>query len=144
MLTNKEESPIAQIFRALDTDGNGKISKLELLEASKSLKLFTAEEVDEIFENCDMDKSGFIDYSEFITASINWNQAFKKEKAQMVFDYFDSEKCGNLSLKDFKACFNNISKSEWKEFLSGVDRNNDGKISLQEFKEYIVSFINNE
>lgn len=143
MLTNQEESPLGQMFRALDTDGNGKLCREELLQASSSFKLFTPEEVEQIFENCDMDKSGFIDYSEFLTASMSWNQVFNKEKVQMVFDYFDSEKCGNLSLEELKKNFKNISEPEWKEFLSEVDTNKDGNISLQEFKEYLVSFISN-
>jgi len=141
MLTNQEESPLGQMFRALDADGNGKLCREELLQASNSFKLFTPEEVEEIFENCDMDKSGFIDYSEFLTASMSWNQVFNKEKVQMVFNYFDSEKCGNLSLEELKKNFTNISEPEWKEFISEVDTNKDGNISLQEFKEYIVSFL---
>jgi calcium-dependent protein kinase len=139
MLTHQEESPIAKMFRALDSDGNGKLSKQELVETSTSLKLFTPEEAEEIFEKCDMDRSGFIDYNEFLVATMSWNQLLSDQKAQMVFKYF--EKCGKLSLDELKSCFTNVSEKEWREFLLQVDEDKNGDISLQEFKEYLINTI---
>ena len=139
MLTQQEESKLGNMFKALDVDGNGKLSKEELIQASQSFKLFTEKEVDDIFENCDIDRSGFIDYSEFLVATMGWNQLFSQEKANMLFKYF--EKCGNLSLDDFRACFNNITQDEWNEFLREVDGNKDGNISIEEFKLYLVNAV---
>lgn len=129
------------MFKALDTDGNGKLSKEELIQASENFKLFTTKEVDDIFENCDIDRSGFIDYSEFLVATMSWNQLFSEEKANMLFRYF--EKCGNLSLDDFRACFNNVTQDEWNGFLGEVDGNKDGNVSIEEFKLYLVNAVKN-
>lgn len=56
----------------MDVNGDGKLSREELLEAYS--KEFSIEEADEKVENImklvDIDNSGFIDYSEFITASV--------------------------------------------------------------------------
>lgn len=141
MLTQQEESKLGSMFKALDTDGNGKLSKEELIQASENFKLFTTKEVDDIFENCDIDRSGFIDYSEFLVATMSWNQLFSEEKANMLFRYF--EKCGNLSLDDFRACFNNVTQDEWNEFLGEVDGNKDGNVSIEEFKLYLVNAVKN-
>jgi calcium-dependent protein kinase len=38
----------------------------------------------------DMDANGAIDYTEFITASVNKNKLLTKERLKQAFDHFDS------------------------------------------------------
>lgn len=143
MLTSKEETPLSRMFKELDADGNGKLSKDELETVCKHHAMITPEEVDEIFTNCDIDKSGFIDYSEFLTISMTWNNVLKEEKLKMIFDYFQIGKSGNISVKDFKETFPHIPEEDWLEFLKEVDSNNDGNIDLEEFQAYISKALAN-
>ena len=61
------------MFRQLDTDNSGTLSKEELLEGYKQhMSELDAElEVEEILRTADIDGSGEIDFTEFITASMD-------------------------------------------------------------------------
>ena len=82
---------MAKIFKALDKNGDGKLSKDEILDGYENFfgKHLDPEEVERMFESIDIDKSGFIDYSEFVVASMNEKQLLTNEKLQQAFKMFD-------------------------------------------------------
>ena len=49
----------------------------------------TEYEIEEMFDRIDIDKSGEIDYSEFVMATINEKNLLTKEKLQAAFNMFD-------------------------------------------------------
>jgi len=59
-----------------------------------------------MFDAVDIDKSGFIDYSEFVVAAMNEKTLLTNEKLQTAFNMFDKDASGF------------ISKDEIKEILS--------------------------
>lgn len=59
-------------------------------------------EVDKIMENCDLDKNGFIEYSEFISASINKRNLMTKERLKAAFEMFDRDQDGFISQLELK------------------------------------------
>ena len=141
MLTNQEESQLGSLFKLLDVNGDGRLSKEELTEACSKIGSINIEEIEAIFENIDIDKSGFIDYSEFLAVSMTWNHVLKQEKIQMVYNYFDTEKNGSLSLETFKSYFPLITSEEWEAFLNKIDSDKSGNISLNEFRDYIAELL---
>lgn len=141
MLTSQEESPLVLMFKAIDIDGNGKLCKKELHMACLKFGLMSEEELDEIFDTCDIDKSGFIEYSEFLTVSMTWNHILKREKIQMIFEFFDMGRDGTLTVQELRANFTQFGDEEWKEFLDVVDTNKDGVISLDEFRNYLCRLV---
>mmetsp|Transcript_10278 Transcript_10278/g.10211 ORF Transcript_10278/g.10211 Transcript_10278/m.10211 type:complete len:286 (-) Transcript_10278:258-1115(-) len=66
-----EEKEYIAIFKSLDSNNDGIISKAELVEQCKTLALEDIGEVEEILESCDIDGNGDIEYSEFILAATN-------------------------------------------------------------------------
>jgi calcium-dependent protein kinase len=46
-------------------------------------------EVERIMNNCDIDKNGHIDYSEFINATIDKRKLLSKERLKAAFQLFD-------------------------------------------------------
>jgi calcium-dependent protein kinase len=75
--TEEEMEYMQKTFKAIDLDGNGKISKNELLKGyirlyqPKLTEEDVREEVDLIWEQIDVDGSGEIDYSEWALAAAN-------------------------------------------------------------------------
>ena len=57
----------------MDSNGDGKLQYDELLEGYKKIhgETFAKEEVDRIFALVDVDHSGEIDFSEFVTATVD-------------------------------------------------------------------------
>ena len=77
-LSTSDQSDLIQAFKRFDKNGNGTISKDELLDGYKELyahRNLTLQqlhfEVDNIWMKIDMDGSGAIDYTEWTVGTIN-------------------------------------------------------------------------
>ena len=55
-----------------------------------------------MFDSVDTDKSGFIDYSEFVVAAMNENQLTTNEKMQAAFKMFDKDGSGIISADEIR------------------------------------------
>ena len=91
-LINKEEmTELQKAFQSLDKNNDGKLSKEELLEGfSQAMGQTAAEiEVERIMKTCDIDKNGHIDYTEFISATIDKRKLLSKERLKAAFQLFD-------------------------------------------------------
>ncbi|KAL9058245.1 MAG: hypothetical protein Q9162_001844 [Coniocarpon cinnabarinum] len=61
------EEEMRQAFKVFDKDGSGTLSKAEVREVMRSLgENITEEELDEMMREVDLDKSGTIDFKEFM------------------------------------------------------------------------------
>ena len=89
-LSSKEIGALTDAFKKMDENGDGKLSFAEFKEGLKSMK--DEEEIKEIMDSIDTDKSGFVDYTEFIAATMNENIFLQKEKMWPTFTFFDKVK----------------------------------------------------
>lgn len=94
MSTKKEQEELYKTFKALDKNGDGKITKEELISGYKTIYGLMdedqiQEEVDKIFRAADIDGNGELDYSEWQVATINKRQILQEEKLQSAFKLFD-------------------------------------------------------
>jgi len=74
LLADKEElRNLRKVFKALDVDGDGTISKEEMENAAKEFidANFRESKWGQIIESLDMDGDGTVDYHEFITSATN-------------------------------------------------------------------------
>jgi len=96
------------------------------------------EEVEQMFNAVDTDKSGFIDYSEFVVSAMNERQLTTNDKLQAAFKMFDKDGSGIISADEIKEVLqfgntNSLSTSAVDAIIKQVDENGDGEISFEEF-----------
>lgn len=143
--TREEKNQLLSTFQLLDANGDGKLSREELVDGyRKIMGLADAEaEVDAIMRAVDNNGSGSIDYTEFVMATINRQKLLSKERLEAVFKLFDIDGNGFLTADELRDIFNpgnakDVDEKVWSELIQEVDQNGDGKISLKEFKDMMV------
>lgn len=75
-ISEKEVNDLRKIFLKLDKDGNGMISREEMMIGLDYLKKevnckLTNQDIDQIFNAMDFDNSGQVDYTEFIASCLD-------------------------------------------------------------------------
>lgn len=86
-LSEKEMEPIKKLFLALDKNGDGKLSMEEIETGLKSKD--NSKELVDLVKSMDTDKSGFVDYNEFLAAAIGDEIYLNKNKLKQAFNMFD-------------------------------------------------------
>lgn len=71
IVNSEETQELRNIFIALDANCDGRLSKQELLYGYKYLELADGQSIESILENCDANNNGYIEYNEFLTATLN-------------------------------------------------------------------------
>jgi len=148
-LSSKEEkNQLLTTFQALDLNGDGRLSRDELINGYQKIMGLTnvEEEVDAIMRAVDNNNSGSIDYTEFVMATINRQKLLSKERLEAVFKLFDKDGNGYLTADELREIFNpgntkEIDDNVWNDLIKEVDQNGDGKISYKEFKDMMLKLI---
>jgi len=82
-----------------------------------------------LFASVDIDNSGFIDYSEFIMATMNEKKNISEEKLVSAFKIFDKDNSGTISPDEIREVLGGAAALS-DEVVSGiikqVDENGDG------------------
>jgi calcium-dependent protein kinase len=60
--------------------------------------------VETIMTNADVNRSGYINYSEFILASANYSKLLSKANLGIEFSAFDKDNSGKISADQLKQC----------------------------------------
>lgn len=138
LLTVEEIKIHKDTFLALDSDADGKLSASEILESVHDYSLSRLEEVPSILERCDSDQSGFIDYTEFLSASMDWKIILSTKKLNAAFKAFDLNGNGKLDINELRHMLGGIDELGYYKLISQIDTNGDGEIDFDEFKEICI------
>ena len=63
MTTKEEKNDLMKTFKMLDKNGDGKLTRDELMEGYNKTIAISDHEIDELMRKMDNDGSGFIDYT---------------------------------------------------------------------------------
>ena len=146
-LTTKEErEEMIELFKSLDIDQNGTLSKDEVKIGFTKMFGHTVEDIDgeieRIVKEVDANHSGEIDYTEFISAALSRQQLLSKQRLEIAFKTFDIDNSGAIDADELKAVlgkYNNFDDSFWHELIRECDLNGDGVIDLAEFTKMMLS-----
>lgn len=143
VITSQVTKDIRELFKVLDTNGDGKLSKEEMIEGfTKAADIENVEEyIDKVMNEVDTDGNGFIDYNEFLKASIHESVIFSKANMRKAFDMLDLDRSGKISSTELQQIFSigNLNNKLWKDIIKQADKNSDGEIDFEEFSEFLLT-----
>ena len=134
---------LGNVFVEIDDDGDGLISRDQLIEAIKTNFNFNDEElVEMIIKNYKSDEK--INYSSFLSLASSINDLPDYEKrVEKVFRIFDRKKKGQINAEDIKKtmgklkAFEKESLSFWQGCIEEVDKSKKGFLTLEDFKDMV-------
>lgn len=142
----EEKEQLLKVFKSIDTDHDGQLTKEELINAYKKVSKSANYEADveEIFKKIDFNDTAAIDFSEFLVANINYKHSINDKRLKQIFQIIDKDKNGFLEMNELKEFFNLWGKDGdflLQQFLAEVDKNKDGVISYEEFRSVMQDYI---
>ena len=138
-LNSNETKQFIEIFKCIDENSDGVLSKEEIRKGVELCKLgdkITKENIDSIFDSMDVDKNGLINYTEFISALIDYEKLVRKEQLLECFKSYDADSSGKINFNEFCDMIKPQSENErkeLKELYNQFDKDGDGEIDLKEF-----------
>ena len=138
-LTAQDTKELREVFNKIDANGDGRISKEELMaQYTEIMEAGEAREiVDAVMKEVDTDGSGFMDYTEFLKASIDQKKLLSMKNLEKAFSLFDKDGSGTISTAEIRkvlASGSEVDESVWSHILHEVDENGDGEIDVKEFE----------
>ncbi|CAG9313838.1 CDPK1_15 [Blepharisma stoltei] len=144
LVTYKETQSLAKSFKQLDVNNDGRLSKDEVINGFSQIEIKIPIQIDELMERCDIDGNGFIDYNEFITVTLNWEQSLSKQRLLAAFESYDKDHSGKITVNELKWLLDDGDEDTdyiWKEILEEVDLNGDGEIDFLEFEKMMTAML---
>merc|ERR1719401_2661729 len=142
-LTEDEIEDIREAFNLFDTDGSGTIDPGELKAAMRSLGFETKNPtIFEMIADLDADGNciGFDDFLDAITSKLGDKET--RDGIQKIFNLFDDDKTGMISLKNLKRVSKELGETmtdeELREMIERADSNGDGMITAEDFYQIMT------
>lgn len=104
-------------------------------------------EVEIIMKKVDVNKSGFIDYTEFVIASSKAQILLCNSNLEDAFKVLDMDNSGKISAKELKEVLGGRLKAKdklWKKLINEVDENRDGELDISEFKAMMLKLTDSK
>jgi len=143
---NSKDMLLGEIFRAMDLDADGRLSREELrlgfLDFFEELAGLTIEEVDDIFSRMDLSSTGYIDYSEFMVAAIGLHDQGQAHNQKMLKNAFqrllDNDASGFISKEKVRQQMvpfygEDVDEAIIQKIIDQADEDKDGRISWEDF-----------
>ena len=97
---------LKRTFMLLDENADKKISFTEFEKMFKRYRFNLSQiEINNLFNFFDKDKSGFIDYSEFLKGIVGELSEFRKNILKQVFQKLDKDESGFITVKTLRDCY---------------------------------------
>mmetsp|Transcript_15505 Transcript_15505/g.32738 ORF Transcript_15505/g.32738 Transcript_15505/m.32738 type:complete len:504 (-) Transcript_15505:72-1583(-) len=141
-LSEERIKDLRQQFIALDVNGDGMLSVKELKEGIKKSGLTSlAPDLQQIIEDVDSDRSGVIDYTEFLAATLDTRLYLQEDVCWSAFCVFDRNGDGRISQEELKEVLKHegvegmLGAQTVAELMSEIDTDGNGEIDFKEFMQ---------
>ena len=129
-----------EIFNAIDQDGDGRLTKDELIEGYKKVGCdYKPEEIEEILSHIDRDNNGYIEIEEFISASVDINVLLSETNIKLAFETIDSDNSGLVSLDEVGKFIGGENYDEVliEKVIKEAGKDPKAEITFEDFKDII-------
>ena len=137
----KQAKSCIKLFKLANKNEDGKLLREEL---KQTLLNFVSDEFlknfDDIFSLLDGDNNGYIDYEEFLRATLDKKVLVNDNMLKLAFSFFDKEKSGYISRNKIMNYFidTKINEELFNAIFDEIDSDKDGKIDFNDFKDMMV------
>lgn len=138
-LPDEEIETLQDCFRALDQDGDGRLSPEELRQGLQEKNLAVPAEFDEILKSIDMNQSGHLDYTEFVAATMDKKLYHQRDTLWAAFRLFDLDGDGKITREELQEVLNGgnvqqvLGAGKIERMIQEVDKDGDGAVDFEEF-----------
>ena len=139
-LTEEQKKEYTQAFEVFDKDKDGFVTRQELKTIMRSLGQNPSEDdIEEMMVTADANQDGKISYDEFMTLISNQIKSSEDvDEMSEAFAVFDVDKDGFITKSELRQVMNrlgeNLTDAQLTAMIKEADTDNDGKISIKEFK----------
>ena len=135
-----EVEKIRAQFQKMDTNMTGYITAAELKDALNEAGINYQEgDLDRIIKEVDFHGNNQINYTEFLAATISVKKILTKEHLVAMFNQFDTDGSGTITINDIKEAMNKFGQKITQEEISDIMKKhavaNPNQISYDEFKK---------
>jgi len=135
LLPKEAKAEISRVFRAFDTDCDGKLDANDLKEAFREYHTELSEqELQGVLNRVDFTGNGTIDYWEFLIASMCKTKLFGEKTLQAAFEIFDAGRTGFVTFQSLKAALDLESEFDLGVLLSEANKDLIEGITFEDFK----------
>ena len=137
----KQAKSCIKLFKLANKNEDGKLLRNEL---KQTLLNFVSEgflqNYDDIFSLLDGDNNDYIDYEEFMRATLDRKLLVNEKMLKLAFRFFDKEKTGFISKDRIMNYFvgTNMTEEVFNAIFDEIDSDKDGQIDFSDFKEMMV------
>ena len=133
---NNDINRINQYFKLFDKDYDGQISLEEFQDVLVNMNM-EKNEITEIFNSLDINKNGFINYTEFVAAFLEKDIYLSTEAINEAFTFFDKNHKGTISKEDIIDIFEmkNKKNENIERFFNEKNINKEGHIDRVTFEK---------
>lgn len=138
-LPDEELETLQDCFRALDKDGDGRLSPDELRQGLLDKNLSVPAEFDDLLKSIDMNASGHLDYTEFVAATMDKRLYHQRDTLWAAFRLFDLDGDGKITHEELQKVLSggNVQKAlgarKIENMIREADGDGDGAVDFDEF-----------
>ena len=138
MMTENEIKSMKESFKILDKDNTGVVTLQQLRKVMTDMGFKDIEkEIKNIMTTMDVHEGEGINYSDFLSATLDSKVYLTRERLWAAFKYFDVNDSNVITWENLREAMarggRKIPESELKAMIHEFDQTNDGKISFEEF-----------
>ena len=124
----------------MDKNKSGFIERDQLFNAIKESKDndYDDAKIDSMIDNLDRAKNKKINFSEFLSATIDLNSFLTEDRISALFSAIDVDQTDQITMENIRAAFakfgREVSEEELNEIMEEHDTEKTGYIDFKEFK----------